>query len=317
MHPVLQVVFFFSILLTGMAVAMGIGMFILAGFGGESVESVLEWAGRPGSPRGRQINLWLNSLNQIVAFGGGAILFHFLFGGRLKDVLIPIKTKPNPSLLSWLAMASVLALAMAPVLDLTYRLNRLMVEWIPMIGEMVAFYEDAAEVVTRALLTMPDLGSFIGILVAIAVLPAIFEEIAFRGVLMPRLARATGNIHAAVWISAALFSAIHLQFFGFIPRMLIGAGLGYLVIHSGRLWPAMVAHFVNNGMAVVSAYIMGPEWLETGLDPMSPWELADYGFAVGAVAVLGAGWGWFHRQPTSWEESKAAYLDDGEARFAR
>lgn len=317
MHPVLQVVFFFSILLTGMALAMGIGLFVLAGFGAESMESVMEWAGRPSSERGRRINLWLNSLNQVVAFGGGALLFHWLFGGRLRHVTVPIQTKSNPSLLPWLAMASVLALAMAPVLDVTYRLNRLMLEWIPVVGELVAFYEDAAEVVTRALLTMPDLGSFLGILVAIAVLPAIFEEIAFRGVLMPRLAQATGSVHAAIWISAALFSAIHLQFFGFIPRMLIGAGLGYLVVHSGRLWPAMVAHFVNNGMAVISAYVMGPEWLESGLDPMSPWEFADYGFAAGAVAVLGAGWVWFHRQPTSWQDSATAYLDDGNARSAR
>lgn len=315
MHPVLQVVFFFSILLTGMAVAMGIGLFVLADSGSGGIESVMEWAGRPNSPRGRQVNLILNSLNQIVAFGGGALLFHLLFGGRMKEVAVPVGG-PRPGF-AWLGMAAVLALAMAPVLDVTYRLNRLMLEWIPVVGENVAFYEDAAEVVTRALLTMPDMESFLSILVAIAVLPAIFEEIAFRGVLMPRLARATGNVHAAVWISAALFSAIHLQFFGFVPRMLIGAGLGYLVIHSGRLWPAMVAHFVNNGAAVVSAYLMGPEWLETGLDPMAAWELADYGFAAGAVAVLGAGWVWFQRQPKSWEESSAAYLENGQARSAR
>ena len=50
----------------------------------------------------------------------------------------------------------------------------------------------------------------------------------------------TGNLHLSVWISAALFSAIHMQFFGFVPRMLLGALFGYLVAYSGSLWPAIV-----------------------------------------------------------------------------
>ena len=62
-------------------------------------------------------------------------------------------------------------------------------------------------------------------------------------------------------------------------------------------------------MAVISAYVMGPEWLQTGLDPMAAWELADYGFAAGAVAVLGAGWVWFKKQPRTWAESAAEYIN--------
>ena len=69
---------------------------------------------------------------------------------------------------------------------------------------------------------------------------------------MPLLAKTTRNIHASIWITAALFSLIHAQFYGFLPRMMMGALLGYLVVWSGSLWSSILAHFVNNA----SAYIM-------------------------------------------------------------
>jgi hypothetical protein len=65
------------------------------------------------------------------------------------------------------------------------------------------------------------------------------------------------NKHIAVWLTAILFSAIHLQFFGFIPRMLLGAVLGYLYLFTNNLWVPIIAHTVNNGFAVVMAYVTG------------------------------------------------------------
>lgn len=91
-------------------------------------------------------------------------------------------------------------------------------------------------------------------IVVIAILPAIGEELVFRGLIQNELHKATRNPHYAVWISAVLFSAIHLQFFGFIPRLLLGALFGYLYYWSGNLIMAIVAHFVNNGISVVAMY---------------------------------------------------------------
>ena len=61
----------------------------------------------------------------------------------------------------------------------------------------------------------------------------------------------SGSVHVGIWLAAALFSAIHLQFYGFVPRMLLGALFGYLYIWTGNLWVPMLAHFFNNGFAVV------------------------------------------------------------------
>ena len=69
------------------------------------------------------------------------------------------------------------------------------------------------------------------------------------------LIECTKNKHIGVWIGAALFSAFHMQFYGFLPRLLMGAYLGYLFVWSGSLWPGMIAHFVNNGVAVFFAWL--------------------------------------------------------------
>lgn len=108
----------------------------------------------------------------------------------------------------------------------------------------------AAEQSSQQLLTMlmkPD-GVLYGLLgvVVLALLPAFGEELVFRGSLQPILQQQLRNPHAGVWVSALLFSAIHGQWLGFVPRCLLGALFGYLVLWSGSVWPAMMAHFCNN-----------------------------------------------------------------------
>ena len=94
----------------------------------------------------------------------------------------------------------------------------------------------------------------IGLLV-IGIIPALGEEVLFRGVIQRKLAEQCVNVHVAIWVAAALFSAIHVQFYGFFPRMLLGALFGYLYYWTGSLWVAIFAHFVNNGFMVVMLYL--------------------------------------------------------------
>jgi len=107
------------------------------------------------------------------------------------------------------------------------------------------------EVVTK-FNSIPNL--LLGLLV-IAVLPAIGEELVFRGMIQNELWRGTKNVHVAIWIAAIFFSAIHIQFYGFVPRVLLGALFGYLYYWSGNLIVPMFAHFFNNGFSVVALYL--------------------------------------------------------------
>ncbi|MBN8701547.1 MAG: CPBP family intramembrane metalloprotease [Bacteroidetes bacterium] len=116
--------------------------------------------------------------------------------------------------------------------------------------------EKEAEQVTEAFLRMSgfkDLGLNIFIIGFIA---AFAEELFFRGALQKVLKEWTKSEHAAVWISSALFSALHMQFLGFVPRLLLGVMLGYMKEWSGSLWVPILAHFVNNAGAVLLSFLI-------------------------------------------------------------
>jgi membrane protease YdiL (CAAX protease family) len=122
------------------------------------------------------------------------------------------------------------------------------------LGDWMQGKESQAGKLTELFLDMPSVGLLFFNLVMIALLPAVGEELIFRGIIQLGLHRQFGNAHVAIWVSAALFSAIHLQFFGFVPRMLMGVAMGYLLFWSGNLWYPIIAHLTNNAMSVVLSY---------------------------------------------------------------
>jgi len=115
--------------------------------------------------------------------------------------------------------------------------------------------EENMKVLTALLIEFNSVGEFILGLIVIAIIPAIGEELVFRGLVQNHLVRITKNIHVAIWVAAFIFGAIHMQFYGLFPRMLLGALFGYLYYFSGKLSYAMFAHFFNNGVAVVAVYM--------------------------------------------------------------
>ncbi|RYG00786.1 MAG: CPBP family intramembrane metalloprotease [Chitinophagaceae bacterium] len=145
--------------------------------------------------------------------------------------------------------------------------------------------EEAAMKMTIQLLTVRNNWDFVVNLVMIAVLPAIGEELMFRGGVQRSINNMFGNHHAAIWISAIIFSTIHMQFYGFVPRMLLGAGFGYLYYYSGSIWYAMLAHFLNNAYAVcVSLYLQKNNIpLNKADEPLGfPW----YGYLISAIITI-------------------------------
>lgn len=115
--------------------------------------------------------------------------------------------------------------------------------------------EDKTAELTRIMTTFDSVPDLIIGLVVIALLPAIGEELVFRGMFQNEFFRGTRNIHLSIWASALIFSAIHFQFYGFVPRLLLGALFGYLYHWSGTLIIPMFAHFFNNAFGVVMIYL--------------------------------------------------------------
>lgn len=139
--------------------------------------------------------------------------------------------------------------------------------------------EAQAQEFVMQLIALPGIGQTIFTLIALAVIPAIGEEFIFRGCIQRMLSRKLNNVHAPVWISALLFSLLHFQFFGFLPRLVLGAGLGYLFLYSKNIWLPILAHFLNNAIAVFSTQAL----LNT--DEKSALDTLGYGLSTNDIII--------------------------------
>jgi membrane protease YdiL (CAAX protease family) len=128
------------------------------------------------------------------------------------------------------------------------------------------------------------LGLLVNILV-IAVAPAIGEELFFRGALQGVLKDWKG-IRPAIWISAILFSTIHFQFYGFVPRMLMGASFGYLLVWSKNMWLPITAHFTNNAIAIIFYYLKLNGFRVPDIDVIGTGNTLWLGIASGLAASV-------------------------------
>ena len=131
------------------------------------------------------------------------------------------------------------------------------------IEQILKSQEEAAAALTERFLQADNIGGLLLNIGLMALLPAFSEELSFRGTLQQIISKdqsgkvQSTKVHLAIWITAFIFSAIHMQFYGFVPRMLLGAMFGYVFVWSGSLWVPITMHFVNNGLAVLVYYLMG------------------------------------------------------------
>lgn len=123
------------------------------------------------------------------------------------------------------------------------------------IEEWMRNSENNAAIMVKTMLGQPDIPNLLMSILIVGVLAGLSEELFFRGALQKILLSKPLNIHVAIWITAFIFSAIHMQFYGFIPRLLLGAFFGYLVVWSGSLWLPIVAHAFNNITTVVVTWL--------------------------------------------------------------
>lgn len=149
-------------------------------------------------------------------------------------------------------------------------------DWMAGFGNWAKETEKMAEALIESLTANLTPVTFIVTLLVVAILPALGEEIVFRGLIQTELMRALKNPHVAILIAAIFFSAFHLQFLGFVPRLLIGMFLGYLYYWSGNLWITVLGHFFNNGLQLTGLYLYQKGVLSFDMgetDNIAPWPL--------------------------------------------
>lgn len=179
-------------------------------------------------------------------------------------------------------MAFAFILAISPLAEWNANLN---LE--PLLGETGVYLKNMEKKLEEVTLFLTDFSSPIQYIVAlfvIAVLPALAEEFVFRGILQKHIISLSKNAHVGIWLSAILFSAFHMQFFGFVPRMLLGVFFGYIFYWSGNLWFAIFAHFCNNAIALTGIYFVKLKWIDVDVNKTesAPWYLV----LLGSVIVV-------------------------------
>ena len=141
-------------------------------------------------------------------------------------------------------------------------------------GKWARKSEDQLKVVTEHLTNFQSIQHFLLAFLAVAIIPAVAEELVFRGLIQSLFTRVLKNHHVSIWLTGLIFAAIHLQFFGFAPRMLLGVLFGYLYQWSGKLTTAMIGHLVNNGLALILLYLAQSDLIsltEEQMEQSAPW----------------------------------------------
>lgn len=200
-------------------------------------------------------NLLINHLTTFVIPG---IVFSYFFYKNKWARFLRISEYPK---LYNLFLGSILILAAFPLAQFAFWVNMK----IPMPSFLIEMEEGTAEMVKNLLLVDQPHELWFNLFV-IAVIPAIGEEFIFRGILQKKLVEQMKNPHVAIWLAALIFSAIHMQFQGFLSRMLLGGILGYLYYWTGNLWVPIFAHLVNNAVQIVGQYFYQKGMIDINMD---------------------------------------------------
>lgn len=175
-------------------------------------------------------------------------------------------------------------LGIFPVAQSSYWIN----QQLPLPTWMKDMEKNANELV-KILLHMDSPAELLLNLLTVGVVAAIGEELVFRGIVQQQISRVVNNPILGIWLTAIIFSAIHMQFVGFLPRMILGAGLGYLFYWSRSLWLPIIVHFLFNSLQVVAYYFMGEK-----ADQFAPDQAINnpnwLGGALGLIALLALGY---------------------------
>ncbi len=253
-HPAYVLLLLFAFMMAGYFV----GSFIFAILAGVLFDLKLmqipEIATDPmAHPNGRNIMLLLQGVIQFMSFIVGPLV-----------MLRVLKYKIDPYLNWKLPVAPLLVLLAGVLMILIMPANSVIINWNATMDfpdfmngfeQWARAKEDELAELTKMIAKFDDFPKLIVGLIVIAVIPAIGEEIVFRGVLQKQIHRWLGNPHVAIWIAGFVFAAIHVQFFGFLPRAILGVLFGYLYLWSGRIIVPIIAHFFNNGFTVLMLYL--------------------------------------------------------------
>ncbi|HEX7411101.1 MAG TPA: CPBP family intramembrane glutamic endopeptidase [Bacteroidales bacterium] len=279
--PFRQFFLLMFLLITLLIFSTLIGLLMLVPIYGVSIIEKLSAISDYSDPQVVGILKYLQIVNQVGMLILPAVIFAWLVDS------VPFEYLRARQVPGWrnLLLATLIVIASMPLISWFVELNEAMrlPHWLMGVEDWMKTAEDNATKITNAFLLTGSLGGFALNMLMIAILPAIGEEFLFRGVFMRLFIRWFRNNHGGVWMAAFIFSAIHMQFYGFVPRLLLGAAFGYLFIWTDNIWVPVAAHFVQNATSVVVAWLFGNGTITGSADDFGQ---TDNVFIIAASALL-------------------------------
>lgn len=275
LHPGLQILLLLGFMALSLCVAYAvIFAWGLGGFGLSMGELMAAMQRPTDSPDGWGVMMMIQGVTLGLVFGGGALALASALGYGWAEYFSPRQLGAG----WWLLAAGALILAIMPLMSVVISWNA-GAHFPAVLHDFEAWArvsEDRAAVLTKFLTRFNSGTRFLVGVVVVALVPAVAEELVFRGVVQRNLVR-WFSPHVGVWLAAAIFSAIHMQFFGFVPRFLLGLVLGYLYLWSGNILVSMAAHFTQNAFQLLLLYLTQRGQFGWGFDADSnealPWWL--------------------------------------------
>lgn len=179
-----------------------------------------------------------------------------IWSNQQPNAFLGVKKLNNGLFLSLLSIV-ILIVAM-PFISLIAQLNQMLIlpTWLNGLEAWMQDLEQNAEKTTDLLLSGESIVDYVSNIFVIGVVAAVAEEVFFRGVLQQLLIKQFKNKHVGVWAAALIFSVMHMQFYGFLPRIILGALLGYLYVWSKSIWIPILVHFFNNALVVTFSFFL-------------------------------------------------------------
>ena len=275
LHPGLQILLLLALMVAGACVGYAI-VFAWArvGFGLSMPEMGGVLANPITSPQGWGVLMMAQGVLLFAALAGGALALASTLGYGWAEYFSPRRLGVG----WWLLGAGALIVVILPFMStlIAWNAGAHFPAFLHDFEVWARTSEDRATVLTKFLTRFNSASRFWVGVVVIALVPAIAEELVFRGVIQKNLVR-WFSPHVGVWLGAAIFSAIHFQFFGFVPRFVLGLVLGYLYLWSGNILVSMAAHFTQNAFQLLIIYLTQRGQFGWGFDPDAtdalPWTL--------------------------------------------
>ncbi|PLX12461.1 MAG: hypothetical protein C0598_05915 [Marinilabiliales bacterium] len=260
---------------------------ILTAFGGlmigkywlnTDIMSLANLISNPSTDEAINFGKFYQFLNQLGVFIFPVLLYTYLVSNSSFKYL---KVNNKPQLFSILISITIV-FSILPFLNYiaVLNMNMKLPESMSAIENWMMQKEEQATLLLGAFLKTSTISGLIINLIIIGIIPAIGEELLFRGVLLRLFKEIFKNAHIAVFISAILFSMVHMQFYGFFPRLLLGIVLGYLFVYTKSLWAPIAYHLVNNSASVIIYYFNQKEIMETSAE--------NFGSTDNFVLILGS-----------------------------